>query len=84
LLPGHLTFTQRIGRYCDERRVQNQGYFRTERHYGRFRRTVPLPVAVNTDQAGARFEHGVLEVRAPKRSPLQGPHGRRLQIQHAH
>lgn len=55
------------GERRDERRVQNQGYFRTERHYGRFRRTVPLPVAVNTDQAGARFEHGVLEVRAPKR-----------------
>lgn len=69
-----------------ERRAQrreegNGGYFRTEHRYGMFQRTVPLPLAVDPDKAQARFEHGVLEIRAPKRDIQDSRYGRRLVIQ---
>jgi HSP20 family protein len=41
------------------------GVRRTERHYGRFYRTIPLPEGANADQAKARFNNGVLEVTIP-------------------
>ncbi len=37
-----------------------------ERAYGRFRRTVPLTVPVNTRQAEASFVRGLLAIRFPK------------------
>jgi len=65
------------GERRSHRRAEHRGYYRSERQYGAFRRTIPLPVKVNAELAEARFEHGVLEVRAPKRSPHEGHHGRR-------
>ena len=37
----------------------------SERRYGRFYRTVPLPEGAKTDQARARFDNGVLEITIP-------------------
>lgn len=68
------------GERREQRQVEHRGYYRSERQYGSFRRTIPLPVQVNAELANARFEHGVLEVRAPKRSPQNGRYGRRLPI----
>lgn len=64
-----------------EKRVEQKGYFHTERQYGSFQRVVPLPTAVDADNANARFENGVLEVRAPKRDPKDERFGRRLELQ---
>lgn len=69
-----------------ERRAQHReqregGYFRSERHYGMFQRTIPLPMSVDVDRARATFEHGVLEIRAPKRDTQESRFGRRLPIQ---
>jgi HSP20 family protein len=45
---------------------ENRGnVHRTERHYGRFYRFVPLPEGANTQQARATFENGVLEISVP-------------------
>ena len=54
------------------------GFRRTERHYGHFYRTIPLPEGVNPEEAKAKFKNGELEITlpAPKR-----PLGRRLDIQ---
>jgi HSP20 family protein len=42
---------------------QNEGrYYRTERSYGRFSRTVPLPEGAKADTASATFENGVLKI----------------------
>jgi HSP20 family protein len=41
------------------------GVHRSERRYGRFYRTVPLPEGVNAEDAKATFNHGVLEVTVP-------------------
>jgi HSP20 family protein len=49
----------------DETR-EEKGYHLTERRYGSFYRTIPLPVEVKSDQAVARYKNGVLELRMPK------------------
>src|SRR3954462_14242992 len=38
----------------------------SERYYGRFERVIPLPFAVEEDQAEASFNNGVLTVTLPK------------------
>lgn len=49
-----------------EREEKKQDYWRTERYFGSFMRTVELPAAVDTDKTSAKFKNGVLTVRAPK------------------
>lgn len=44
----------------------NSTYHLTERAYGAFHRSVPLPGNVLKDQATASYESGVLTVRVPK------------------
>lgn len=41
------------------------GFHHTERSYGSFYRTVPLPQGAEPDQARARFNNGVLEITVP-------------------
>ena len=38
----------------------------SERYYGRFERVIPLPVAVEEDEAEASFNNGVLTMTLPK------------------
>jgi HSP20 family protein len=49
----------------DETR-EERGYHLTERRYGSFYRTIPLPVQVKSEQAVARYKDGVLELKMPK------------------
>ena len=46
--------------------VKEKDFYRCERQYGSFLRTVDLPAEVKTDAAKATFKNGVLEVRLPK------------------
>jgi HSP20 family protein len=52
-----------------ERRVEHdendRGVRRTEREYGVFYRTIPLPEGAQVDQAKASFRNGLLEVTVP-------------------
>lgn len=52
-----------------ERRAQNEengdGWYRSERSYGRFERSIPLPEGVDANQCEATFNDGVLEVTLP-------------------
>jgi HSP20 family protein len=41
-------------------------WHRQERGFGKFSRTVTLPVVVDADRVEARFEHGVLKITLPK------------------
>jgi len=43
-----------------------EGYYRVERAYGSFSRTLTLPEGVDADAISASFDRGVLEVRVPK------------------
>ena len=41
-------------------------YHRIERSFGSFSRSLPLPCAVNEDEAAAEFKEGVLTITLPK------------------
>jgi HSP20 family protein len=42
-----------------------QGWYRSERSYGRFARVIPLPPGADAQGASARFENGVLRISVP-------------------
>jgi len=67
-----------------ERRQTNEdrqeGFYRSERSYGTFSRSIALPDGVDEEQVNARYEHGVLEVTVPL-PQQQRQRGRRVQIQ---
>ena len=48
-----------------EREKKHEGFYRSERSYGKFYRRMPLPQGVNTEDARASFHDGVLEVTMP-------------------
>jgi len=54
------------------------GYYRSERSYGSFYRTIPLPESTNADSANATFKDGVLEIELD--APRQQQRGRTLEI----
>lgn len=60
-----------------EHEVEDGKYFRFERRYGTFSRTIGLPQGVTEDAVSAKYEHGVLEVHV--RKPEQ-PKPRKIQI----
>jgi HSP20 family protein len=49
-----------------EHEDQREGYYRVERSFGAFRRSLTLPEGVNPEEVTASFDKGVLEVRIPK------------------
>jgi HSP20 family protein len=54
------------GEKKEEEEVKEKDYYRRERSYGSFSRSVALPCEVKGDQVKAIFKDGVLEVRMPK------------------
>lgn len=75
-LPGvrekdvHVSITGDMLTVKGERRfesgVKDEGYYRLERVYGKFERSVPLPIPVQADKVKATYRDGVLEIRLPK------------------
>jgi HSP20 family protein len=57
---------------------EGQGFRRSERRYGSFYRSIPLPEGVQSENAQARMKDGVLEISIPI-TPAKQP--RRLEIQ---
>jgi HSP20 family protein len=49
-----------------EHEDRKEGFYRVERSYGSFRRSLTLPDNVDPEAVKASFENGVLEVRVPK------------------
>lgn len=54
------------GERKDEREEKRKNFYRSERAYGSFSRTIALPCEVDEDAVDAKFEKGVLTVRLPK------------------
>ncbi len=69
------------GERRQEHETERAGVYRSERSYGSFCRTIPLPQGAMTDQAKATFRNGVLEITMP--SPPEQTRGRRLEIKDA-
>lgn len=53
------------GERKEEKEEKKEGFYRTERNYGRFFRQIQLPEGAKTDKANAIFTNGVLEVKIP-------------------
>jgi HSP20 family protein len=62
-----------------EEEKKGQGYFRSERSYGRFFRSVPLPEGARPETAKATFANGVLEIVIETGTPPM-PATRRVEI----
>ncbi len=54
-----------------EHEENRKGIYMSERSYGAFYRTVPLPAGVDADKAEAKFKNGVLTVTLPKTAEAQ-------------
>jgi HSP20 family protein len=54
------------GERKSEHEQRSEGYYRVERAFGSFSRSLTLPEGVNADAVQASFGNGVLEVRIPK------------------
>jgi HSP20 family protein len=52
-----------------EERREEGGKWHSERHYGHFHRTIPLPEGANTTDARAEFKNGELRVTIPVEAP---------------
>ena len=59
---------------------KQEGHHRSERRYGSFYRAIPLPEGIDTEQAKASFEDGVLKIMLPL-PQQQSQRGRRIEIQ---
>ena len=60
---GALTIS---GERTAEHEQRERGFYRIERAFGSFNRSLSLPDGVDPDRIEASFSHGVLEVRIPK------------------
>jgi HSP20 family protein len=49
-----------------EHESKNEGYYRVERAFGGFSRSLTLPKGIDPEGVNAKFDRGVLEVRIPK------------------
>lgn len=49
-----------------EHERKEKGWYRLERSYGSFSRSLTLPDGVDADKVEASFDRGVLEIRVPK------------------
>ena len=66
------------GQRHQEKSSSDRGFYQSERSYGSFYRTIPLPEGVNTEKASATFRDGVLQIEVP--APSQQSRGRTLEI----
>lgn len=54
------------GKRTFDRDVKDESYHQVERVYGKFERSVQLPMAVQPDKVQATYRDGMLEVKVPK------------------
>ena len=80
-LPGmdekdvHVTLADRLLTIRGEKKIdekeEGKDYYRRERSYGSFRRTIELPGEVDESKIAASFKKGVLEIELPKTKEAQ-------------
>jgi len=54
------------GEYCQEDNNNGQGAYHSEFRYGKFSRTIGLPVGIQQDKVEADYQDGILTLRLPK------------------
>jgi len=68
------------GQFKRENELKDENVYRTERYYGSFSRTIPLPAEVKPEQAKAEYKDGILSITVPKLEPTKTK-SRRIDIQ---
>jgi HSP20 family protein len=76
---GHLAIS---GERKSETEEKKEYFYRCEREYGTFYRTIPLPEGVKLEDVKATFSDGVLEVSVPLPAKIE-PKVRKVEIQEA-
>jgi HSP20 family protein len=61
-----------VGEKKDSSVSDGKSWHSTESRFGKFRRVIDLPVAVNADQVTADYSQGVLTIKLKKSQPDQG------------
>ena len=65
------------GERKQEKEEKRDGYYHSERSYGHFYRSIPLPEGAQADKVSAEFVNGILQVSMPvaktEKKPLQVP-----------
>jgi HSP20 family protein len=64
-----------------EKEEKGEGFYQSERSYGRFYRSIPLPKGADTSKISAEHKNGVLEVSIPV--PEAKTKTRDIPVQHA-
>ena len=54
------------GERKSETKTEEKGGFRSEFHYGKFERLIPMPARIAKDQVDAEYKAGVLRLTIPK------------------
>jgi HSP20 family protein len=54
------------GEKKQEQKEQEETYYRVERSYGYFNRTIQLPAEVNPDKVNATYKRGILKIKLRK------------------
>ena len=67
------------GERKNEHEEKREGYYRSERSYGKFYRRIPMPEGVKAEDADASFSNGVLEITMPA-TKREARKARRLEI----
>jgi HSP20 family protein len=62
------------GEQKEEQEEKGKTFHRVERHYGEFRRMVPLPKTIDEAAVNAKFKDGVLMVTVPKTEEAKPRH----------
>ena len=66
------------GERRQERTTEQRGYYQSERSYGSFYRSIPLPEGVQAESATAEFKDGVLQIEIP--APARKSRAHKLEI----
>jgi HSP20 family protein len=59
------------GEKKEEKEEKEKDYYLSERRYGFFQRSFPVPESVDANKIEAKFVNGVLTVRLPKSAEVQ-------------
>jgi hypothetical protein len=70
------------GEHRDEKEQgdKDQGYWYTERSYGSFYRSIPLPPGIKAEEAKANYTNGVLQITIPGAARSLNPPRKRIPI----
>lgn len=66
-----LRSSTKSGEKKQEKEETEKGWYRMERQYGYFSRSIPLPYAIEYDKSDAEYKSGILSIKLPKSAVQQ-------------